>query len=210
MNKREFVERLESVFDSQDVPKHGRVAWLADQLGAQYMQVWKWFNLKDANLPRLDAIIELAKITGKSTDFLLTGKEADERVPTLVQVYADYAQALKSSFGVIEECIATMPALMPLKKSFAAVIKDDSMMSPVGQSFSQDTVMVYEANFESLQSGDLVYASVDDGELGVHRIYIKNGKKEYLKPLNATYENEFSYKILGVFKYAILGLNLNS
>lgn len=205
MIKQNFINRLNQALSRLGLPEHGRQAWLAEKVGVSRAAVWKWYSEEESALPRYEILIKISEITGVSIDCLLKGT-SNQKELLQVPVYKDYAVASKDSF---KTAIANIPAAVDMQRPFAAVIDDDSMMTYTSTSFPVGTIMFYDSIFEAerLTSGSLVYAAVNNGNNGVHRVYTNTGGKIYLKPLNATYENEFDYNILGVFKYAIIGLS---
>lgn len=47
----------------------------AEKLGVSLQSVYKWESKKNKFLPNIDHLIELCRVTGKTPNWLLTGKE---------------------------------------------------------------------------------------------------------------------------------------
>lgn len=90
----------------------------------------------------------------------------------------------------------------PVKTSpsaYALRVRGDSMTAPQGRSYPDGTIIVVDPEQRgAVTSGDRVIAKVEGEDLVTFKVYVTDGSRHYLKPLNSQYPLiDTPFRILG-------------
>lgn len=202
LDKKSFSERLLNAYSRKgfDVKKHGFLALLSERYQVSKQTPSDWFD-ENKGYPRLEMLTLIADDLDVSLDYLLLGTRASN----VIEIPILTANAAVQTFLHGEDVNAEgwIPALYGVKNAFALKLQDDSMTTNEGKSFAEGTIVVFERQKISPESGDLVFAAVN-GQMGIFARYINHVGKEYLSLLNKRYENiNEPFEVVAAYSYCV-------
>ncbi len=90
-------------------------------------------------------------------------------------------------------------------RAFGLRIAGDSMTSPVGKSYPDGAIAVFDSGNKTPNNGDLVLAKVEGADEVTFKKYVTDAGAHYLMPLNPHYPRiDKPFRVLAVFEYAIV------
>lgn len=209
MNKQTFINNTKAAFEKIGYNTgHGFITKLAEKYGVSSPAANEWFNVNRTSYPRLEILCKMSEDTGVSINQLLFGNLEAEIKQYKVPIYPinkiskiDFSTRTSEREAQPEEWIAFADFYNP--KLFGIRQFGDSMLSPNGISFAENTIVVFNADKKNPPNGGLILASIDDEKV-IFRRYINEGTP-FLMPLNNNYENYTGqFNIIGCFEYAII------
>ncbi len=89
--------------------------------------------------------------------------------------------------------------------AFGLKIEGDSMTSPVGKSYPDGAIAVFNSGNKTPNNGDLVLAKINGSDEITFKKYVYDAGNHYLMPLNPNFPRiDDPFRVLAVFEYAII------
>lgn len=90
-------------------------------------------------------------------------------------------------------------------RAFGLRIEGDSMTSPIGKSYPDGAIAVFDSGNKTPNNGNLVLAKVNGSDEVTFKKYVTDAGYHYLMPLNPNYPRiDKPFRVLAVFEYAII------
>ncbi|HIC8801239.1 LexA family protein [Aeromonas sp. YN13HZO-058] len=195
-DKMAFAERLNLALDELGWPQRGRIAMLKRTLREDLSEisVRKW--LRGEGLPEVKRLGELARITGKSVQWLLTGTDTGEgnvepqpfpiyQVPLIAWVSAGEFRDC-GDVPTLEEAEET--TISPVRvgtRAYAVRVKGDSMVAPMGgKSYPDGTIIIVDPDVEPAPGKKVIARYGNDMTF---KELVMDAGQWWLKPLNPQY-----------------------
>lgn len=205
-----YRENLEILID-----EYGGVRSLGEHIGKSYAQISQWKNAsKDSKTgkPRVisrDTAIFLEEICGKPSGWMNTNHSTDlysntsaapsvkGEVPVISWVQAGtWNEAIDCER---QEDLKYLPCISNHSEcSFALRVRGDSMTAPYGKTYPEGCIIFVDPEIRMPSSGDRIIAKVNGEAEVTFKVFMKEGEKIWLKPLNSQHPiitDEF--KVLG-------------
>lgn len=189
---------------------------ITKEIGADSSTITQWRNGQLS--PNGKYLQGLSKVLKCDPDWLTDGKGIDpgkitnvspgpdlvELVPLIGYTTAgDFQHVNELQADQIEKWFPTVKKLNGL--GFALRVEGDSMTSPMGKSYPDGCIAIFDASNRSPNNGDLVLAKRSGTDEITFKKYVSEEGMTFLRPLNPTYPPMLEeFKVMAVFQHAIL------
>lgn len=189
---------------------------ITKEIGADSSTITQWRNGQLS--PNGKYLYSLSKILKCRPDWLIDGKGLDPGTvsnvspgPDLVEMVPLIGYTTAGNFQYVaelqpDEVEEWFPTIKKLHgRGFALRIEGDSMTSPIGRSYPDGCIGIFDASNRSPENGDLVLAKRSGADEITFKKYVSEEGMTFLRPLNPTYPPMLEeFKIIAVFQHAIL------
>lgn len=167
--------------------------------GASKGTVSQWMN--DGTSPNADYLVQLCNVLKVTADYLVLGIPDDIQGDNVVSI--QYARGLVPVISKVQagswrqESDEFQPGdadeYLPCprthsKHTYALRVEGDSMTSPAGKSYPNGTVVYCDPEQAAgVVSGDPVIAKIKGEDEVTFKLYVQDGSRKFLKPLNSSY-----------------------
>ena len=203
IDKQIFINQLIKAFENTGIKKRELRRHLAQLCEVSTSAVSAWLTETRANTPNVENLMTITEATGVSINQLIYGESSRRSVGGELSVINR-----TGNNGAV-----TIPAMNNVVEGFAVVMDDDSMTAPQWPTFPPGTLVAFDARIKNPpEGGELVYARarVGDVMVDIFRRVIRVGGTVHLAALNPMYQPITKFEILGIYSYAVSGLNLTA
>lgn len=200
----EFKDRLRAALVDANYPIRGMAPKLAAIMKVSPKAVGKW--LSGESMPTTDKISDLARITGVSGEWLLTGmgkKNQDssnsdiallDKYPKLIPIISwvqagELCETIDNFYpGDADEWIPC-PTTGVSEYTYALRVVGDSMTSPFpGQKSYPSGTIIFVDPYKNIENGSRIIAKDPETGKATFKQYSEESGRKYLRPLNPQYK----------------------